>query len=587
MADFISVPKVSTYNVESSDSGQPFTDEAITIQQASFLYRGIEVGSSSNDTFIGRVGSNAYFVSSNKTRAYAWYSGNNFATIYNCDATNKDGVYSTIIGTIKSWSLSLTNFLSVDEMIERFYAIYIFPVNPPQSGDITVIVDSGSANDDITININAYVDGAENISVVVNAEIIDTNNSGGVSTSSFPQGTFDDSSDVIPVPVLPNISVAQSGLVTLFRPTLQELRDLGAYLWTNISDFIENLNKIFVNPMDYMIALNIFPCVPAVGEPREIKIGSVTANITMSPLISQWFEFDCGIVHIPEYWGSALDYAPNTKISLFLPFIGSVQLNTDEVMGKILGIKYHIDLLSGQCVAMITVAENPTQVGSVYYQYTGECAVSVPLTGSDWSRIYSAAIGAIGTAITGGVAAGASGVAAGGATAALAGARASEAISMAGQNFAMLNETSKGVRGIQEMRARMLEAADIASNAARQAASVPTQVGHAIKSSRIANTINNTVGQVISGKGHISHSGTVSGSAGMLGVKVPYVILEFPNQSLANDYKHFVGYPSNISGKLSDFTGYTECEQIVPVGFTGTDDELAELLDALKGGVYL
>ncbi len=485
----------------------------------------------------------------------------------------EDGYYAEDSYTIVPTSTACTVFNSLTETLQAM----VDPIPSPTSG----VVVTAKASPNYT------PPSTEGVIVYAIARILDPNQQGGTSITGGGQGTFDDTSDDVPIPPMPLLSASGCGLVTLFRPSLSELQALGSYLWTNITDFIENLNKLFMNPMDYIISLNIFPCSPPVNSARPINIGSVTTSILMSPVSSQWYEFNCGTINIREYWGSALDYAPNTKISLFLPFIGSVQINTDEVMGKTMGIKYRIDLLSGQCVAMVTVADSPTQVGTVYYQYTGECAVSIPLTGADWSRIYSAAIGAIGTAITGGIVAGASGAAAGGATSALAGARAAEAMSMAGQNFAMINETSKGVRGVQEMRSRMLEAAEIASNAARQAATSPTQVGNAIKTSRIANAVSNTVSQVISGKGQISHTGTISGSAGILGVKVPYVIMEFPNQSLADNYKHFVGYPSNLSGKLRDFTGYTECEQVVPVGFTGTDDELAELLDALKGGVYL
>ena len=425
------------------------------------------------------------------------------------------------------------------------------------------------------------------IYVIVQYKRNDTNDQGGTSEIGGGVGTFDDTSSHIPVPGTPPISAANSGLVTLFKPSLSELHSLGSYLWTGLEDFIENLNKLFSNPMDYIIALNIFPVNPPVGTSRAIRIGSFTTNINMSPLLSQWYTFSCGTVTLQNYWGSALDYAPNTKVSLFLPFIGSVQLNTDEVMGNTIGIEYRFDLLSGQCVAMVTIGL-PGQTGSVWYQFTGEAGVSVPLTGADWSRIYSAAIGAVGTAITGGIAASASGAAAGGATAALAGAQAAEAASNAGLAYSMINDTSKGVKGVTAMREQMLQASQMAIESGKNAASAPSRVSKGVRASRIANTINNTVGSVISGKVSIQHSGTVSGSAGMLGVKTPYLCVEFPNQSLAENYKHFVGYPSNVYARLGTLTGYTECESVYPTGLSGqTDSEVAELLESLKGGVYL
>ncbi len=497
------------------------------------------------------------------------------ASISNPCGSGLGGYYEAGAYTADGMTTNIHVFTSLSETLN---AIAFSPFPSPSSGVV------------VTVNAspNYTPPSANGVIVTVIGRLLDPNQQGGMSVPGGGQGTFDDSSDSVPIPPLPTLSASGCGLVTLFRPTLAELQALGSYLWTNITDFIENLNKLFMNPMDYIISLNILPCNPSVSSPRPINIGSVTTSISMSPVTSQWYEFDCGTVNISEYWGSALDYAPNTKVSLFLPFIGSVSLNTDEVMGKRLGIRYRIDLLSGQCVAMVTVAGLVDQTGTVYYQYTGECAVSVPLTGADWSRIYSAAIGAIGAAVSGGIAAGAAGAAAGGATSALAGANAAEAAANTGLAFSMINDTSKGIPGVQQMRQNMLQASQMALDAGRQAASAPARVSNGVRAMRIANTVNNTVGQVISGKGYVTHSGTVSGNAGMLGVKVPYVMIEFPNQSLAENYKHFVGYPSNIYARLGDLSGYTECEQVMAGGLVNqTDAEMSELVEALKGGVYL
>lgn len=424
-----------------------------------------------------------------------------------------------------------------------------------------------------------YVPSFPGVHVQFNPVLSDSNAQGGTSVPGGGDGTFDETSDAIPVPSLPSISTVDTGLVTLFRPTREEVAALGSYLWTNFTDFIENLQKLFTNPMDYFIAFNIFPVSPLVTNARNIYIGNWGTDISMPPVANQWYEFDCGTVMLQKYWGSALDYAPNTKVQLMLPYIGSVQLNTDEVMGNQIGVKYRIDLLSGSCVAMVTVN------GNVYYQFTGECAVAIPLTGADWSRVYSAVIGAVGTAIAGGVgvAAAGMGITSGGMIAA----KSYESAAAAGASYAAINETSKGVKGVAEMRQTMIEAARASMENAKGAASKSYHKARGVESMRLANTINNTVGQVMGAKSGVSHSGTVSGSAGMLGVRDAYLIVEYPNQSLAKDYKHFVGYPSNMYARLGTLSGYTEVEQVIPEGIWGTDDELAELIDALKGGVYL
>lgn len=424
-----------------------------------------------------------------------------------------------------------------------------------------------------------YITHYPGVHVSFNPVLLDPNAQGGTSTTGGGDGTFDETSDAIPIPSLPSISTVDTGLVTLFRPTQQEVAALGSYLWTNFRDFIENLQKLFTNPMDYFIAFNIFPVSPLVTNARNIYIGNWATDISMSPVANQWYEFDCGTVTLQKYWGSALDYSPNTKVQLMLPYIGSVQLNTDEVMGQQIGVKYRIDLLSGSCVAMVTVN------GNVYYQFTGECAVAVPLTGADWSRVYSAVIGAVGTAITGGVGAIATGNAGGAAISAIGAGKAAKAASSAGNTFARLASTH--TRGVQAARDAAISAMESAANAAQNAATASGTVANGIRATRLANTINNTVGQVMSAKTAISHSGSISGSAGMLGVRDAYLIVEYPNQSLAKDYKHFVGYPSNIYARLGILSGYTEVEQVISEGIWGTDDELAELVEALKGGVYL
>lgn len=419
--------------------------------------------------------------------------------------------------------------------------------------------------------------GYTGVIVQVTGVPIDEMDDGGTSGSQDPTGNFDDTTDIIPEPSLPTISAQGSGMISLFRPSLMQVHDLGEYLWTHLNDFIENLQKLFTNPISYVVAFHIVPCVPSVGDTRAVNIGNFLTSIQMPPCVSQWYTYDFGNIKIEPYSGTYLDYSPYTKIQLFLPFIGTVSLNTDEVMGTTLGVKYRIDLLSGHFVALISVD------GSYIYQYTGECAVPVPLSGNDWSRVYSAAVSAVGTAITGGMGAVSGGLGPMQVGMANAASRSLEAAANAGTAFSAIER----VKGAPAMRERMSQIADIAIENARTASQHTGLETRSVKASRVASTVSGTVNAVMGAKQYVTHSGSVTGPAGVLGVKKPFVLIEYPNQSLAKDYKHFVGYPSNISGKVKDFTGYTECEQVVPNQFKGTDEELAQVLELLKEGVYL
>ena len=560
MSDYITIPQRTLQYATVSDTG------FLILNNGQRSWR-IACDSSDNKCF--SVSRSIVVTSLTENVAVGWtVSTESQINIVSLSNQYQDEVYYTELfidyTTDNEFYAKFPSYTDFDTAMETIYGIA-----PPISTGVTVTVEA----------VNSETPSYEGVTVEVSAFITDPNAQGGTSTTGGGDGTFDETSDAIPVPNLPSISSVNTGLVTLFRPSLQEVSALGAYLWTHFSDFWENLQKLFTNPMDYFIAFNIFPVVPEVLLSRTIYIGNWGTNITMPPVANQWYEFNCGTVNLQKYWGSALDFAPNTKVQLMLPYIGSVQLNTDEVMGHLIGVRYRIDLLSGSCVAMVTVD------GNVYYQFTGECSVSIPLTGADWSRIYSAVVGAVGTAISGGVGAVMTGNAGGAAISAIGASKAARAASSAGNTFARLSSTH--TRGVQAARDAALSAMQSSADAAQNAASASGTVAQGIRATRIANAVNNTVGQVMSAKTAISHSGTISGSAGMLGVRDAYLIIEYPNQSLAQDYKHYVGYPSNIYARLGTLSGYTEVEQVIAEGIWGTDDELAELIESLKGGVYL
>lgn len=386
-------------------------------------------------------------------------------------------------------------------------------------------------------------------------------------------GTFDDTSDDIPLPAIPNISVADSGFVTLFRPSITQVKALGNYLWSNLGEFWENLQKLFTNPMDYFIAFNILPVTPSVGNDKTIYIGNWATNISMPPVLRQFYEFNCGTIQIQEYFGSYLDYAPNTRARIMLPFIGDRDLAINEIMGKTLHLWYRIDLLTGACAAILTVND------SVYYQWNGNCAIGVPVTGSDWSRLYSA------VARTALVGAGYMALGAGGAitssiaTTATSGVMQGATIADLGRVF---NASPKGVSGVSRERNSILNAMDnIAEPGTR---TITSHSSRAINGSFVGGMIGNNI---MSGISRVQHSGDISGAISIMGNRTPYIVLEYPNLSMPENYKHLVGYPSNIYTTLSQVEGYTKCKVVMFESNKATDDEIEMVIAALKGGVYL
>lgn len=117
----------------------------------------------------------------------------------------------------------------------------------------------------------------------------------------------------------------------------------------------------------------------------------------------------------------------------------------------------------------------------------------------------------------------------------------------------------------------------------------PTAVGIATgnPASAAAGAIMGAV-NTASSKNHVTRSGDMSGSAGMMGEYTPYIIFHRPAQSLAKNYNKFKGYPSNITYTLSSLTGYTEVVHVHLTGISGaTESELNEIESLLKSGVII
>lgn len=87
---------------------------------------------------------------------------------------------------------------------------------------------------------------------------------------------------------------------------------------------------------------------------------------------------------------------------------------------------------------------------------------------------------------------------------------------------------------------------------------------------------------------NVQRSGSLASNTGVLGELLPYIVLHRPKQSLAQNFKGFKGYQSNITSLLGSCKGYTEIEYVHLTGISGaTDTELQEIENLLKEGVII
>lgn len=186
---------------------------------------------------------------------------------------------------------------------------------------------------------------------------------------------------------------ADSGLLNIYRPTKAQLEALGRVLFD--STFVANLPKYFSDPADFLISLHMLPVTPPAGAPENIVYGdrvldgsSGLPTVLAARCPSQYMTADMGTLDVAEYWGNALDYSPNTKGSLFLPYIGFVSVDLDDFIGGSMHIVYNIDILTGACTAIIksTRTQDGTTLEAPLYAFSGTLGSTIPISttqGSD------------------------------------------------------------------------------------------------------------------------------------------------------------------------------------------------------------
>ena len=364
-----------------------------------------------------------------------------------------------------------------------------------------------------------------------------TAGTGGVEGGDGTHDWYEDSTPIDFNP-LPSVSAVDTGFVTLLNPTETQLKSLASFLWSDLFS-LDTLKKLFADPMEIILGLNIVPVDVPQGSLMRLKVAGFSTGLSIYRAASQYVTVDCGSVNLQEYWGAYMDYAPYTKVSLYLPYIGVVPLNTDDVMHRTIAVKYKVDILTGACMAQIKCTGGKhCAINSVMYHYTGNCAINIPVSSTNFSQMISSAISVATTVATVAAGAGAGGAAI---TAGQAEAKAGEAA------YRLTKATSYAGAD----HPRLEKWADLARNTAQiERGNQHVAAAESAMAVAGARAIGSTASYVMNAKPTINRAGSISSTSGIFGIQKPYLIIEAPRQSLAANYNAFVGYPSNINEPL-------------------------------------
>lgn len=321
-----------------------------------------------------------------------------------------------------------------------------------------------------------------------------------------PTNVPDTGSGVTPPNVTPTGSAG--ALYAVYNPTQSQINSFGSWLWS--SNFVEQIKKLFNDPMQSIIGLHKIFATPSTGASQDIMVGYIDSGVSSATVSNQYATVDCGAVDLYEYFGNALDYT-HTDIYLYLPFVGIVPLNVQDVTRATIGVIYKVDVLTGACLVSVNVNRDGGAGGQLY-TYSGNCAVQYPLSSGSYIGIITSILG-----VAGGV----------------------------------------------------------AGTIATGGAMLPVALGAGASALGGAKT-------------QVEHSGSLSGNAGAMGIKKPYLIIKRPQTDYADNFEIYNGRSINEHVTVSTLSGFVRARYVnLETIDTATGDELSEIETLLLNGILI
>lgn len=225
-----------------------------------------------------------------------------------------------------------------------------------------------------------------------------TNATGSVPLSRL----FFDSAGCYVIGVISKEASGVNGAVDYFVLTIQELKALISRLMEK--SFFEQISDLLVNPMDFIVSCKWLPFAPAdmpgVAN-QSIFIREIDTNLTGRKLNS-YTKTASVTVALPYALGhehTFLDLSPFTTASIYLPFIGIVDLPMDAIYpGTSCNVDIDVDIILGN----ISYKIGRSATVAYYSTYSGSCSANLPLSNvkQDVENIAGGTIALIGTAIS-------------------------------------------------------------------------------------------------------------------------------------------------------------------------------------------
>ena len=365
-----------------------------------------------------------------------------------------------------------------------------------------------------------------------------------------------------PIPADPNtyngsmgtgLVISFATATTRYNITTQDFIKLTDKLWDAMAlanpDNVTNysLNTFLTsNPIDSIVNVKWFPISESmsIGKAVNVKLGNYDTGISAYGAQTNILK-DCGnVVIYPVSGRGVANWIDKlTKITLYLPFCGSLNLDPETYMGRSVNVEYGIDLITGSCSAYVSyIANNGQRV--ITDIASGTCGIDCPVTGIQHATLDAQLHSA---------------------TEQLKAMRVNNAINGLTSVMGLSDVANKGMSGISD------------------ALKTGGTIYNALHSESVAEyNLHHT-------QTPVKMIGTASAMTGAMCELRPTVIFERPVIPPIDDsaYAHVCGYACCEPTTIGNLSGYAEFASVDLSGFETTAEEKNMIANALRGGVYL
>lgn len=352
-----------------------------------------------------------------------------------------------------------------------------------------------------------------------------------------------------------NAGAQTTTFLNYYYGTGNDVNNFGQSLWDAPDDFWTALIKyreMQIDPFDFLVNLRAYPFDLTVGGDIGSSDGIYIGSGGLIPTPQSIFYkasynyriLDFGTLHL-EPPVNFLDYDPYTKVSIYLPFSGTWDLNVRTLYntpseGNDISLKCYVDITDG---SGIWVLRNEASEKNLLIKQC-KIGVEIALTGNDSSQIAANIINANLSAVnrTSSFASSyASNIGS-----AIGNARETDIGGLLGNLGAAGNQATSGFTGtISAM-----------NDLARAGMDIPNTTGATI--STVSFNINTT----------------------------PYLIYRRPTVKNPANFAHTVGYLTNTTHKISELNGLTICRNVDTSGIAATESERDLIKQILESGFY-